>query len=157
MNKLKNVEKTKIYSELDNVISIKEISDAISTLKNNKASSFDLILNEMLKYGQSSIIKGLHKLFNLILSMGKFPLIWTNGIIVPIFKNGTKDDPSNFRGLTIGSNMQIVYQSFETRLNKFLTKRNIICSEQIGFSKGMRTSDHIFVLKTLIDKYTQQG
>jgi len=53
--------------------------------------------------------------------------------------------------------MQIVYQSFETRLNKFLTKRNIICSEQIGFSKGMRTSDHIFVLKTLIDKYTQQG
>lgn len=91
MNKLKNVEKTKIYSELDNVISIKEISDAISNLKNNKASSFDLIL----KYGQSSIIKGLHKLFNLILSIGKFQLIWTKGIIVPIFKNGTKDDPSN--------------------------------------------------------------
>lgn len=91
MNKLKNVEKTKIYSELDNVISIKEIADAISNLKNNKASSFDLIL----KYGQSSIIKGLHKLFNLILSIGKFPLIWTKGIIVPIFKNGTKDDPSN--------------------------------------------------------------
>jgi len=107
LNKLKNVEKTKIYSELDNVISMKEISDAISTLKNNKASTFDLILNEMLKYGQSSIIKGLHKLFNLILSMGTFPLtcIWTNGIIVPIFKNGTKDDPSNFRGLTIGSNI----------------------------------------------------
>jgi hypothetical protein len=28
---------------------------------------------------------------------------------------------------------------------------------QIGFSKGSRTSDHMFVLKTLIDKYTQQG
>jgi hypothetical protein len=34
---------------------------------------------------------------------------------------------------------------------------NIICPEQIGCSKGSRTSDHIFVLKTLIDKYTQQG
>jgi hypothetical protein len=29
--------------------------------------------------------------------------------------------------------------------------------EQIGFCKGKRTSDHIFTLKTLIDKYTQQG
>ena len=34
---------------------------------------------------------------------------------------------------------------------------SIICPEQIGFSKGSRTSDHTFVLKTLIDKYTQQG
>ena len=34
---------------------------------------------------------------------------------------------------------------------------NIICPEQIGFSKGSRSSDHMFVLKTLIDKYTQQG
>ena len=34
---------------------------------------------------------------------------------------------------------------------------NIICPEQIGFSKGSRTSDHMFVLKSLIDKYTKQG
>jgi hypothetical protein len=33
---------------------------------------------------------------------------------------------------------------------------NIICPEQIGFSQGRRTSDHMFVLKSLIDKYTQQ-
>ena len=33
---------------------------------------------------------------------------------------------------------------------------NIICPEQIAFSKDSRTSDHMFVLKTLIDKYTQQ-
>jgi hypothetical protein len=26
-----------------------------------------------------------------------------------------------------------------------------------SFSKGSRTSDHMFVLKTLIDKYIQQG
>ena len=43
------------------------------------------------------------------------------------------------------------------RLNNFCLKRNIICPEQIGFCKGKRTSDHIFVLKTLIDKYTQSG
>ena len=29
--------------------------------------------------------------------------------------------------------------------------------EQIGFCKNKRTSDHLFVLKTLIDRSTQQG
>jgi hypothetical protein len=31
-------------------------------------------------------------------------------------------------------------------------KRQLIRNEEIGFPKGKRTSDHIFVLKTLIDK-----
>jgi hypothetical protein len=30
--------------------------------------------------------------------------IWAKEIIVPIFKNGIKDDPAIYRGLTIGSN-----------------------------------------------------
>ena len=158
LDKLVEMEHTKIFSELDHIITIKEISNAISSLKNNKASSFDLILNEMLKYGQNFILKGLHRLFNLILSTGNFPTRWAKGIIVPLFKNGSKDDPSNYRGLTIGSNIcKLFTKILNTRLNKFLEERNIICLEQIGFTRGMRTSDHMFVLKTLYDKYTQQG
>ena len=44
-----------------------------------------------------------------------------------------------------------------TRLENFLFKRNIIRPEQIGFCKNKRTSDHMFVLKTLIEKYTQNN
>jgi hypothetical protein len=39
----------KVYTELDNIITVKEISDAIGSLENNKSRSFDSILNEMLK------------------------------------------------------------------------------------------------------------
>ena len=39
------------------------------------------------------------------------------------------------------------------RLDKYLIDNNLINKCQIGFSKKARTSDHIFVLKTLIDKY----
>jgi hypothetical protein len=52
------------------------IINAIASLKNNKASSFDQILNEMLKFGQTYIIDPLCKLFNNILSTGKFPVVW---------------------------------------------------------------------------------
>jgi hypothetical protein len=34
------------------------------------------------------------------------------------------------------------------RLDEYLENNNIICPEQKGFRKGMRTSDHIFTLKT---------
>ena len=44
-----------------------------------------------------------------------------------------------------------------TRLEKFLSSRNIISLEQKGFCKGKRTSDHHFVLETLVVKYTQQN
>jgi hypothetical protein len=43
-----------------------------------------------------------------------------------------------------------------TRLEKFLSSRNIISLEQIGFCKKKRTSDHHFVLKTLIHNKTQK-
>ena len=103
LNKLKDLENVKIFTELDNRISNKEIINAIASLKNNKASSFDQILNEMLKFGQTYIIDPLCKLFNNILSTGKFPVVWAKGIIVPIFKSGEKCNPSNYRGITIGS------------------------------------------------------
>jgi hypothetical protein len=38
IDKLEAIENEKIYSELDNKINTKEISNAISSLKNNKAS-----------------------------------------------------------------------------------------------------------------------
>ena len=126
-------------------------------MKNNKASSFDQILNEMLKFGQTYIIDPLYKLFNNILSTGKFPVVWAKEIIVPIFKSGEKCNPSNYRGITIGSCIgKLFLKILINRLDNFLTMHNIICPEQIGFSKGSHTSDHMFVLKTLIDQYTQQ-
>ena len=38
-------------------------------------------------------------------------------------------------------------------MENYLEQNDIICPEQIGFRKGARTSDHIFSLKTHIDKY----
>jgi hypothetical protein len=77
IDKLEGIENEKHDSELDNKITTKEIS----SLKNNKASSFDSILNEMLKYSQSYILKCLHKLFNSVLTTGIFPKSWAKGII----------------------------------------------------------------------------
>ena len=86
--------------ELDYSISLDELK-ASSILKPGKALGIDNIGNEMiigLVEGYPSIIL---KLFNLILqTCGVIP-DWLVGAIVPIFKKGSKAEPSNYRGITL--------------------------------------------------------
>ena len=42
------------------------------------------------------------------------------------------------------------------RLEKFITSNNLIDDTQIGFKKNCRTSDHMLILQTLIDKYVKK-
>jgi hypothetical protein len=52
-----------------------------------------------------------------------------------------------------------IFLTFET--DQFLLlamgDNNIINKEQIGFMKERRTTDHMFVLKTLLDKYVERN
>ena len=135
------------------------MSDALKSLKNNKSCGLDKISNEMLRYGQIYFNKALLKIFNTILSSGIFPQLWCKGFITPIFKSGCKTGPDNFRGITINSSLGKHFtRILNARLDKYLEEHDIISHEQIGFTKGKRTTDHMFILKkTLIDKHTQKG
>lgn len=112
----------------------------------------------MLKYGQAQLLKPVVRLFNIIFSQGIFPDKWCKGYINPIFKKGDKEDPSNYRGITINSCLgKLFTKILNNRLSKFLTDNKIIKDEQIGFTKNKRTTDHMFVLKTLVESHTMKG
>jgi hypothetical protein len=67
-------------------------------------------------------------------------------------------DPSCYRGIAISSCLSKFFTKIlHNRLENYLEQNDIICPEQIGFRKGARTSDHIFSLKTLIDKYFRKN
>jgi len=141
---------------LDCQITEAEISSAITALKNKKASGEDMIINEMLKAGHSLLLKPLVALFNRTFFSGKFPQTWSKSYIVPIFKSGRKDDTNNYRGISISSCLGKLFTSvLNKRLSSFLEENKILKPNQAGFRKNYRTSDNIFVLKTLISKYTQ--
>ena len=44
-----------------------------------------------------------------------------------------------------------------TRIANYLDSRSFLKKEQAGFRKNFRTSDQVFILKTIIDKYTQKN
>ena len=62
-------------------------------------------------------------------------------------------DTNNYRGIAISSCFSKLFcKILFNRLDKYLEDNIIIGSEQIGFQKHCRTTDHILTLKTLIDK-----
>ena len=69
-------------------------------------------------------------------------------------KNGSQLDPNNYRGITVGSCLgKLVFHVINNNISSDLENRCFLKQEQAGFRKNYRTSDNVFVLKTIIDKY----
>ena len=135
-----------------------EIRKVVKGLKNNKAYGVDMILNEFIKNTIDIMCPIYVKLFNIILKTGYLPEKWTVGIIVPIYKNkGKRDDPGNYRGITLLSCISKVFTSLlSQRLSDYVENFQLLGSEQAGFRKNHSTVDHIFVLYALTEIYVKK-
>ena len=93
------------------------------------------------------------KLFNVVLNTGIVPNDWTVGVIHPIYKNkGCKNDPLNYRGITLLSCFGKLFTSIlNDRITKYLEQNNLLGQEQAGFRKNFSTVDHLFTLYGIID------
>ena len=126
----------------------------IKRLKLGKAVVTDVISNEMLKVGFSYLKECLLKLFNLIVEANIVPSDWCMGLISPIFKSDDKLNPDNYRGICVISCLSKLFLLIlNDRLRYFLNTHDIISKSQIGFQKNNRSTDHIFTLKTIINKH----
>ena len=143
-----------VMDELNSIISLKEIHDAISALKLNKAAGLDGLCNEMLKAGSTVLLPYFHKLFNAILQSGKFPDSWRTNTLSPLHKKGDLHTTGNYRGIAVGTCISKLFLSIlQKRLSSLSDARNLIPHCQIGYKKGVSTTDHILTLKNIIDKY----
>ena len=156
--KLKLLETQKQFNTTDFTIKESEIMKCIKHLKNKKAAGLDGILNEMIRYSQSVLLPVYTKLFNDILRTGFYPEEWRATYITPIFKKGDELDTNNYRGISIISNIAKLFNMvIQKRIVTFFEENNLINEKQIAFKVGSRTSDHIYVVKSLVDKYIERG
>ena len=97
-------------------------------------------------------------LLNKIFSNHLYPSNWTVNFLKPIFKKGEIDDTENYRGLAIGSALAKLFsQILLRRLNRYVDEKKLLSPNQGGFLKGRSTSDHIFLLQTIIEKVVKKG
>ena len=154
---IKEMSSKPTFNNLDYRITKQEIKSAIAGLKNGKACGLDTISAEMVKTSLPILLDVYVKLFNTIFSNGLYPKCWRDSYIVPLFKSGSRSDPSNYRGISINSILGKVFSIvLKNRLEQFVQENTLIDDTQIGFKRNCRTSDHMFVLRTLIDKYVKK-
>ena len=134
--------------------SIAEVEYVVQHLPNNKSPGIDGINNECLKQCSNVITPLLCTLFNKILESGVFPDSWCEAIIVPIYKNGSIEMPSNYRGIALLSCLSKIFTKIvNNRLIHWAKENNKLFEIQAGFTKGKSTRDQIFILQALINKY----
>ena len=65
------------------------------------------------------------------------PKEWENCLIVPIFKKGNKNDPNDYRGITLINTMQkLLSKILAHRLQNMCSEFNLLIKEQAGFIKS---------------------
>ena len=141
---------------LDSTITYDEVNRAVLTLKNGKSSSSDMICNEMLKNLNRSGISLLAKLFNQCFDVGCYP--WNNSVISPLHKKGDRSNPDNYRAVAVSSTIGKLFSVI--LLDRFQKFRHQNCPDhvnQLGFTKGAQTYDHVLTLNTIIAKYKKLG
>ena len=84
-----------------------------------------------------------------------------SGTDLPLFKSDDKLNPENYTPICVTScSCKLFCLLLNERLSLFLTKNKIISPCQIGFQNKSRTTDQIFCLKSLVNKFvhnTERG
>ena len=143
---------------LDGQVTKEELKDAISKMKMGKAVGPDHILGEYIKSFWRVADDILLRVINLIFTNHIYPSTWTESFLKPIYKKLDVKNTGNYRGLAIGSAFGKLFSFILlNRLNAYIENKQLISPHQIGFMKGSRTSDHVFLLKTAIDKIVKKN
>ena len=139
---------------LNSPIRESEVRKSIGKLKNGKAPGKDGISAEFYKHTCHIATPILALIFNEIFNSGTFPKSWCESILVPIYKSGSHDDPSNYRGISL---INVMYKIFSSILNDriyhWADSFEPTDKSQAGFRAGYSVLDNLFTLKSMIQKY----
>ena len=125
-----------------------EIANIISSLNSSKASGPNSIPYRILFLLKNDISKQLADLFNLSFLTGVFPSVLKTAKVVPVFKKDSKLDYSNYRPISLLSNIEkILEKLMYKRLYTFLNNNNIIYKLQFGFRQQYSTYHALILMR----------
>ena len=107
---------------------------------NDTAAAGDLLSSKILKLIAPILIRHLVHLFNLCISQGVFPSEFKKAIVVPIYKNGSQFEFSNYRPISLLPVMSKVLEKLVyIQLLDFLLAEGLIYDNQFGFREKHST------------------
>lgn len=152
---LKNTPVSSMYLKPTN---FNEIIQNINSLKNNCSSGVDKISTKIIKILHSHLVHPLTHIINQIFRTGIVPSAFKISIVTPIHKADDKIDISNYRPISVISNLAKIFEKcLKTRLMDFLTSNNLLSKNQFGFMEGKSTTDAMYKLINHVTSKLDEG
>ena len=132
-------------------ITIDMVKKAISKMKSGKAAGPSGIVVDMIKAAGDTGATMIRNLATVIISDGKAPTDWEQSFIVCLYKGkGDALDRDNYRGLKLTEQAMKI---LERIVDGLIRQVVYIDDSQFGFVPGRGTTDAIFVVRQLQEKY----
>lgn len=118
-----------------------EIQEIVESLKPNAATGHDNISLQFLKTLDTPVYKYLSKEINRCLSEGIFPETLKIAKVVPLHKDGDKQDCNNYRPISVLSVISKIFEKvIKSRLENHLEANHLIHENQFGFTRLSNTT-----------------
>jgi hypothetical protein len=138
-------------SNITEEISFEEVQAAVKKMKNSKAAGPTGVVAEMVKAGGDAGAKWVTDVCNLVVKEGKIPEDWSRSLMMNVYKGkGDALECGSYRGIKLLEHvMKILERVIEGRVRKIVK----IDDMQFGFMAGKGTTDAIFIVRQLQEKY----
>ena len=131
-----------------------EVEAAVKLMKKGKSTGMDNIPPELVQAGGEAMIDMLLIICNTIWQTGEWPTPWTQSLIITLPKKGNLQLCQNYRTISLISHpSKVMLRILLNRLKPLAEE--IIKEEQAGFRAGRITTEQIFNLRILCEKYLQ--
>lgn len=120
------------FSLKDPLVSV--VRKLLAKLNERKAAGLDNIPSRLLKMAGNIIAPSLTLIFIKSINTGIFPTEWKLARVTPIFKKGKRDDPHNYRPISIIPTVAKIFEkTIYDQLCDYLNDNNLLTHCQSGF------------------------
>ena len=117
-------------------ITVSEVSKTPKDLKPKKDTDVDGIPSRLLKDGSDALASPLSVIFNLTIQQNVVPAEWKKAKVTPLHKSGSKDDPRNYRPISVLPVVsKVLERLIQKQLASFFDDHNLLCKSQSGFRR----------------------
>ena len=147
-----------LYSIFLSPVTPAEVSKVISSLSCHKSTGPNSIPTKILKSFNLDFSEPIAEIANLSFSSGQFPAALKVSKVVPVFKKGSSLETSNYRPISLLSNIDKILELLMcSRLTCFLDRHRIIYNRQFGFRNSHSTSQALIDIVERIRQCLDSG
>ena len=140
-------------------ITVDDVKARLEKLREDKSPGDDDMSPRLLKMICEEIALPVTLLFHQSVIEGDVPLDWRSANVMPIFKKGSRNQPENYRPVSLTSQLSKVMESIiRDIIVRHLDRHKLIRDSQHGFRRGRSCTTNILkFLDTVTDVINQKG